>query len=106
MEKLQYLCGGIKSVPNVWQPCHVLEIVNYLISRGYNYELYKEIDSSKYILVNRNALLFFKRASEVCESLKDLYFSEKQEEEIEYFRSRNQKQRKNSILLGGLYEKN
>lgn len=105
MEKLNYF-SGIKSVPNTWQPCHVLEIVCFLKSRGYNYELFKEINVSKYILQNKNAVMFFKSCKEICESLIDLYFDEKREEEIEFIKNRNERQKKNCILLGGYYEKN
>lgn len=105
IEKLSYF-AGVCSVPSTWQPCHVMEIITYLKSRGYNYELYKEINSSKFILVNKNAVLFYKKASELCDALKDLYFDEKKSEEVELIKARNDKARKNNLLLGGLYEKN
>ena len=78
MEKLDYLYGQ-KKMPNTWQPCHVLEIVNYLKEKGYNYELYKETSKSKFILVNKNACLFYKTCAEICNALVDLYFLEKED---------------------------
>lgn len=105
MNKLSFF-SGVRSVPSTWQPCHVLEIVCYLKSRGYNYELYKEINVSKYVLVNKNAVMFFRNCKELCESLIEIYFEEKNQEEIEFIKSRNEKAKKNSMLLGGLYERN
>lgn len=104
MEKLDYLYGQ-KKMPNTWQPCHVLEIVNYLKEKGYNYELYKETSKSKFILVNKNACLFYKTCAEICNALVDLYFLEKEEEEKSILKARIERDKKQNTLLAGVYLK-
>lgn len=90
MEKLSYFCG-VKSVPNTWQPKHCEEIICYLNTRGYHFELYKERCSSKYILVSNNVVYFYKSCKDLCVSIVDLYFEEKNIEEVEFFKERNVK---------------
>lgn len=93
MEKLSYFAGR-KSTPETWQPCHVKEIIDYLILKGYQYELYKNSYASKYILKNKNAIIFYKNCKELCEDLVELYFKEKEEEEIEFYRKRAERDKK------------
>ena len=104
MEKLSYFYGE-KSTPNNWQPCHVLEIVNYLKQRGYNYELYKETTKSKYILVNKNAVLFYTKCADICNDLKDLYFLEQEKEYHEYIQRRAERDKKQNIVFCQAYLK-
>lgn len=91
MEKLNFRTGEI---PFAWQPCHVKEIITFLKERGYQYELYKEFGTSKYILKNKNAIVFYKSSKEICEDLFQLYFEEKEEEEKEYFQKRAERDKK------------
>jgi len=100
MEKLSYFCG-VKSIPSTWQPCHVEEIISYLNLRGYHFECYKERSSSKYILVCNNVVSFYKRSAELCESLIDTYFEEKNIEEVEFFKERNVKALKQNYFSKG-----
>lgn len=94
MAILDYSFGTL-SIPNTWQPCHVKEIVEYLKYCGYDFELYKEFHTSKYILIRDNITVYYKKCSEICEDLLDLYFKEKHEEEVKYFENRKKKELKN-----------
>ena len=102
MATLSYFCGR-RSTPNTWQPAHVDEIISFLKSRGYSYELYKERDKSKYILVNKNAFVFYPKCSDLCEALINLYFEEKQQEENEFMRQRIERAKKNGVMLSAVY---
>ena len=97
MEKLSYFCGSV-SIPSVWQPCHVVEIYDFLVKRGYKFKLFKQVDSSNYLLSCDNKVAYYKSCVEFCNDFKELYFKEKEEEEKEYFRSRNLKAIKNNNL--------
>jgi hypothetical protein len=107
MEKLDYSFGTLR-VPSVWQPCHVEEIVKYLHHRGYQFEVYKEFDTSQYILVRDNMYCYYKKASEICEALISLYFQEKHDEEVAYFEARKKASVKNKQFSEVIfkYEKN
>lgn len=97
MEKFNYFLGK-KSIPNVWQPCHALEIYNYLKQREYNLTVFKCLDSSKYIVANGKTIMFFKNASAFCEYFKDLYFKERELEEQEIIKHMHDHALKNEYL--------
>ena len=107
MNKLSYF-SGVKYVPSLWQNCHVEEIYNYLCSRGYKFKLFKQFDSSNYILSLKNHVSYYNSCKEFCIDFIDLYFKEKEEEEKEFFRRRNELALKEKILIKGVlsYEKN
>lgn len=94
MENLDY-CFGTLQIPNVWHHCHVEKIVKYLKHRGYLFEVYKEFNFSKYILIKDNTYCFYKKASEICEDLISIYFKERHLEEVAYFEERKNKACKN-----------
>lgn len=91
--------SGIKNIPDNWNNSHVEEIYNYLISRGYRFKLFKELSSSKYILSIGNHVAFYYSAKQFCLDYLDLYFKEKEEEEIQFFKDRNQKALKQKNLI-------
>ena len=101
MEKLNYFCGR-KTTPETWQPCHVKEIIDYLILKGYQYEVYKELHTSKFVLKNKNAVIFYKNCKEICEDLVELYFQEKEQDEIQYYKERAERDKranKNFVMV-------
>lgn len=87
-----------RSVPLVWQPCHALEIFNFLKKREYNLTVYKSLDSSKYIVVNGRSMMHFKNAAAFCNYFQELYFKEKELEEHETLRHRYEHLQKNIFL--------
>lgn len=97
MQKLDYSFGN-KSVPNVWQPCHALEIYNFLKKREYNLSVYKCLDSSKYIVANGRSFMFFKNAAAFCEYFEELYFKERALEEQEILKHLHDHQQKIAYL--------
>ena len=97
MQKLDYSFGK-KSVPSVWQPCHALEIFNFLKKREYNLNVYKCLDSSKYIVASGRTFMFFKNASEFCNYFVDLYFKERELEEQETLKHLRDHREKNIYL--------
>lgn len=92
MNKLDF-SQGVKKIPEVWHPVHVYEIIGFLKSRGYNLEIYKELDKSKFFVIIENVNIYFKSCQEIGLYFINLYFEEKEKEEIAYFKERNEKQR-------------
>lgn len=103
MQKLSYFMLN-KSIPSVWQKCHVLEITNYLYQRGYYFGFLICPNSNKYLITIDDYSIFFKNSKDICEWLIDLYFSEKEEEEREYLLKRNERERKNKLLKERVYK--
>lgn len=67
-------------------PQHVEEMICYLNKRGYDLKCFKELNSSRFILKFKNICAEFKNCKEVCDFLKNKFYTEKQEEVNEIYK--------------------